>query len=113
MELPFNYLIPEIILLAMAAIVTLLGLSPKDSVRKLTQSLAALACLVALIFAVIGGVLRGGPLPTPANAFPRRPLLQPQLHHHPLLRHRLPLRPRLLEHARQGRPLHPRFQLPR
>jgi NADH-quinone oxidoreductase subunit N len=71
MELPVNYLIPEIILLAMACIVTLLGLSPKDSIRKSTQVLAALACLVALVFAVIGGTTyTGGPLAYPANAFP-------------------------------------------
>ncbi len=55
MELSIEYLVPEIIILAMACIVTLLGLSPKDAVRKLTQSLAALALLAALITACVMG----------------------------------------------------------
>jgi NADH-quinone oxidoreductase subunit N len=64
MEIDVHYLIPEIILLAMACIVTLVGLSPKDSVRKLTQSLAAVALLAALAVAVFDGRTY------PAAAFP-------------------------------------------
>jgi NADH-quinone oxidoreductase subunit N len=80
MELSINFLIPEIILLAMACIVTLLGLSPKDSVRKLTQSLAAAALLLALLVALINGhyipesliapLAPLGIFEFPANAFP-------------------------------------------
>ncbi|MCL2640545.1 MAG: hypothetical protein FWD53_06855, partial [Phycisphaerales bacterium] len=49
MELQIQHLIPEMILLATACVVTLLGLSSKDSLRKLTQILAALALLAGFI----------------------------------------------------------------
>ncbi|MCL2649157.1 MAG: NADH-quinone oxidoreductase subunit N [Phycisphaerales bacterium] len=52
MDVQLQHLIPEAILLAMACIVTLLGLSPKDSMRKLTQLLAALALLASLILSI-------------------------------------------------------------
>ena len=42
-------MIPEIILLAAACLVTLLGLSSKDALRKLTQSLAVLALLAGFL----------------------------------------------------------------
>jgi NADH-quinone oxidoreductase subunit N len=48
-ELHVKFLIPEIILLATACLVTLLGLSRKDSVRKSAQLLAALALLAGLV----------------------------------------------------------------
>jgi NADH-quinone oxidoreductase subunit N len=47
-ELNVFYLTPEIILLASACIVTLLGLSPSDAVRRGAQVIAALACLAGL-----------------------------------------------------------------
>jgi NADH-quinone oxidoreductase subunit N len=51
-ELDIKFLIPEVILLAAACICTLMGLSSKDSVRRLTQGLAALACLAAFVAAI-------------------------------------------------------------
>jgi NADH-quinone oxidoreductase subunit N len=45
---------PEIILLATACACTLLGLSRSDALRRLTQVLAALACVGALLAAVLG-----------------------------------------------------------
>ncbi len=51
MELELRYLIPEIILLAAACISTLLGLARRDSIRRTTQWLAALACLAAFVTA--------------------------------------------------------------
>ena len=90
MELSANYLIPEIILLAMACFVTLLGLSPKDSVRKMTQTLAAVALFVALLVALVNGdyvpaALEGilqplaaiGIFKFPANAFPHALFFSP------------------------------------
>ncbi len=52
MELDIRFLIPEIILLAAACICTLMGLSRKDSMRRLTQVLAAVACLAAFVTAI-------------------------------------------------------------
>ena len=49
MELSVKFLIPEIILLVAACIVTLLGLSSKDALRKLTQVLAVLAAFAAFL----------------------------------------------------------------
>jgi len=64
MELPVRYLIPEIILLVAACVATLLGLSRRDSVRKLAQELAAVALLIALAVAFVMGS------EYPKNAFP-------------------------------------------
>jgi NADH-quinone oxidoreductase subunit N len=55
MEIPIHYLLPEIILLVAACVATLMGLSPRDTVRKATQVLAAIATLIALAVACIGG----------------------------------------------------------
>jgi NADH-quinone oxidoreductase subunit N len=52
LELHIKFLIPEVILLAVACICTLMGLSRKDSLRRLTQGLAALACLAAFVAAI-------------------------------------------------------------
>jgi NADH-quinone oxidoreductase subunit N len=52
-ELNVFYLTPEIILLASACIVTLLGLSPSDTVRRGAQVIAALACLLGLAATLI------------------------------------------------------------
>jgi NADH-quinone oxidoreductase subunit N len=59
-ELPIKFLIPEIILLAMACLVTLIGLSPKDSVRKMAQSLAGIA-LVCAFFMAAGPLIGRSP----------------------------------------------------
>jgi NADH-quinone oxidoreductase subunit N len=59
-ELPIKFLIPEIILLATACIVTLIGLSPKDSVRKMAQSLAGIA-LVCAFFMAAGPLIGRSP----------------------------------------------------
>ena len=48
MELNIVHLFPEIILLVTACVVTLLGLSTSDVVRRSTQVLAAIACLLGL-----------------------------------------------------------------
>jgi NADH-quinone oxidoreductase subunit N len=55
-------LLPEIILLAAACVCTLMGLSSKDSLRKATQSIAAIACLLAFLAAFYTA--------DPAGAFP-------------------------------------------
>jgi NADH-quinone oxidoreductase subunit N len=55
-ELPIKFLIPEIILLATACLVTIIGLCPKDNVRKWSQSLAGIA-LVCAFFMSAGPVL--------------------------------------------------------
>jgi len=61
-ELNPHFLAPEIILLAFACVCTLLGLSRHDSLRKATQSLAAIACLLALLAAFY--------TPAAADAYP-------------------------------------------
>ena len=63
MEIAVQYLIPEIILIIAACAATLLGLSKRDLVRKSTQGLAAIACLVALGVAYFSGMAY------PRNAF--------------------------------------------
>jgi NADH-quinone oxidoreductase subunit N len=50
-EIDIRFLIPEIILLAAACKCTLLGLSRKDSTRRLAQVAAALACFAAFVAA--------------------------------------------------------------
>ncbi len=47
MELDVRLLIPEIILLVAACLCTLMGLARSDAIRKMTQGIAALACLLA------------------------------------------------------------------
>lgn len=64
MEIAVQYLLPEIILIVAACAATLLGLSSRDAVRKSTQVLAAIACLVALAVAWTSGMAY------PRNAFP-------------------------------------------
>jgi NADH-quinone oxidoreductase subunit N len=56
MEIPLQYLLPEIILLIAACTCTLMGLARQDAVRKLTQPLAAVATLVALLVAYFDGM---------------------------------------------------------
>ncbi len=64
MEIAVQYLIPEIILIIAACAATLLGLSKRDAVRKSTQVIAAIACLVALGVAYFSGMAY------PRDAFP-------------------------------------------
>ncbi|HUO07999.1 MAG TPA: NADH-quinone oxidoreductase subunit N [Phycisphaerae bacterium] len=56
MEIPVQYLLPEIILIVAACAATLMGLSRWDSVRKLTQCVAATATLLALLVAYFTGL---------------------------------------------------------
>lgn len=49
METSIQYLIPEIIILAVACVVTILGLARSDATRKLAQVLAALGLAVAFL----------------------------------------------------------------
>ena len=51
MELDPRFLIPEIILLIAACLCTLIGLSRRDAIRRSSQVIAALACLLAFVAA--------------------------------------------------------------
>jgi len=63
-ELHVKFLVPEIILLVAACVVTLLGLARADSTRKMTQLIAALA--TALAFAASLGLF-GNPIAVPQS----------------------------------------------